>query len=132
MSNDDLYTKVLVRRVGIGAAPFTWEVVGANAVTPLHVSSDRFRSMEAAYSSGQARLGEFLQRPRANRGKRGKAAVRQASIPATDDFQADEADESGMDGDLIGPSPDAEVFNRIGEDISDPMPEWNRLWKTRL
>src|SRR6202046_3827836 len=43
-------TKVIVRRVGVGAAPFTWEVVGANPGIPLHVSSERFRSMEAAYS----------------------------------------------------------------------------------
>jgi hypothetical protein len=97
MSIDGLYTKVIVRRVGVGAAPFTWEVVSENPGAPLHVSSDRFRSMEAAYSAGQDRLVEFLQRPRANRGKQEKPAVRQASAP---DRHADEADETGMDGGL--------------------------------
>jgi hypothetical protein len=97
MSSDGLYSKVIVRRVGLGAAPFTWEVVGDKPDTPPHVSSDRFRSMEAAYSAGQDRLVEFLQGTRANCGKREKPAVRQASAPAID-WHADEGDET--DGDL--------------------------------
>jgi hypothetical protein len=99
MSIDGLYTKVIVCRVGVGAAPFTWEVVGANPGTPLHVSSDRFRGMEAAYSAGKDRLVELLQGTPAARRKREKSAVRQASAPAID-WHAKEADETGMDGDL--------------------------------
>ncbi len=63
MSIDCLYTKVIVRRVGVGAAPFTWEIVGASPGTPLHVSSERFRSMEAAYNAGQDSLAGFLTAP---------------------------------------------------------------------
>ncbi len=102
MSTDDLYTKVLVRRVGVGATPFTWEVIGANAGTPLYVSPDRFRSMEEAYSAGQKRLVEFLP---SNRVKRKNPLVWQAStseIMANDKWQsdADDADETDADVDL--------------------------------
>jgi len=104
MSIDDLYTKVFVRRVGVGAAPFTWEIVGANAGTPIYVSSDRFRSMEAAYSAGQERLVEFLPPKRV---KRNKLPVSQASTAermGDHDWQSDEddSDETGVDVDLDG------------------------------
>ncbi|MDQ2761986.1 MAG: hypothetical protein M3Y22_00305, partial [Pseudomonadota bacterium] len=52
--------RVIVRRVGLGAAPFAWEIHGSNTPVPRYVSPDRFRSMEAAYDAGQARLAEFL------------------------------------------------------------------------
>jgi hypothetical protein len=93
MSIDCLDTKVIVRRVGVGAAPFTWEVVGAHSGFPLHVSSERFRSMEAAYNAGQDRLVEYLPGPRVGRGEWRKPAVRRASAPAID-WRADEADEN--------------------------------------
>jgi hypothetical protein len=99
MSIDCLDTKVIVRRVGVGAAPFTWEVVGANPGIPLYVSSERFRSMEAAYSAGQDRLVEFLPGPRVDREEWRKPAVRRASAPAID-WHADEADETGVEDDL--------------------------------
>jgi hypothetical protein len=99
MSIDCLYTKVIVRRVGVGAAPFAWEVVGAEPGPPLHVSSERFRSMEAAFSAGQDRLAEFLPDLRVHRGERAKPASRQAAAPAID-WHADEADETGVDDDL--------------------------------
>jgi hypothetical protein len=57
---DDLNTRVVVRRVAIGPAPFAWEVHRGNNIPPVHVTCDRFRNMEAAHSAGQARLGEFL------------------------------------------------------------------------
>jgi len=47
MSLDALVMRVIVRRTGIGVAPFTWEVHG-NGITPIHVSPDRYKSMEAA------------------------------------------------------------------------------------
>jgi hypothetical protein len=58
-SIDTLFTQVFVRRISLGAAPFTWEVHG-EAVTPIYVSVDRYRSMDAAYEAGQARLAEFI------------------------------------------------------------------------
>jgi hypothetical protein len=59
MSLDALVMRVIVRRTGIGVAPFTWEVHG-NGITPIHVSPDRYKSMEAAYKAGQNRLTEFI------------------------------------------------------------------------
>ena len=60
ISKEALAISVVVRRVAIGAAPFGWEVHRAGAAGPIYVSSDRFRSMEAAYKAGQARLEEFI------------------------------------------------------------------------
>jgi hypothetical protein len=54
-----LFMRVVVRRTGVGLAPFTWEVHG-DAAAPIHVSDDRYTSMDAAYEAGQARLPEFL------------------------------------------------------------------------
>jgi len=51
---------VVRRRARAGAAPFGWEVHGADTAEPLHVSPDRFTSMEQAYWAGQARLAEFI------------------------------------------------------------------------
>jgi hypothetical protein len=60
MTKEALATVILVRRVRIGAAPFSWEVHRAGNATPIHISSDRYKSMEAAYRAGQARLEEFI------------------------------------------------------------------------
>ncbi len=57
-----LSVRVVVRRVRGSAAPYVWEVYRTNAMGPIHVSRDRFRSMEAAYQAGQARLSEFIPR----------------------------------------------------------------------
>jgi len=48
MRIEALFMRVVVRRTGVGAAPFTWEVHG-DAATPVHVSDDRYKSMDAAY-----------------------------------------------------------------------------------
>jgi hypothetical protein len=55
-----LFIRVVVRRVRAGATPFRWEIHGADTLEVMHVSPDHFSSMEAAYSAGQARLGEFM------------------------------------------------------------------------
>jgi hypothetical protein len=60
VTREALAVSVVVRRVRIGAAPFGWEVHYAAAAKPLHVSPETFRSMEAAYRAGQARLAEFV------------------------------------------------------------------------
>jgi hypothetical protein len=60
VSKEALAISVVVRRVRTGAAPFGWEVHHAAALKPIHVSSETFRSMEAAYRAGQARLAEFI------------------------------------------------------------------------
>jgi hypothetical protein len=60
MTKEALSTVILVRRVRIGAAPFRWEVHRAGNADPIHVSSDHYKSMEAAFRAGQARLEEFI------------------------------------------------------------------------
>ena len=61
ITKEALATSVVVRRrTRAGIAPFGWEVHGADRAEPLHVSPDRFTSMEAAYGAGQARLEEFI------------------------------------------------------------------------
>lgn len=61
MTKEALSIRVVVRRVEVGAAaPFRWEVYGEEQAEPLHVSPDRFSSMETAYYAGRARLTEFI------------------------------------------------------------------------
>ena len=60
VTKEVLAVSVVVRRVRSGAAPFGWEVHHAAAAKPIHVSPETFRSMEAAYRAGQARLAEFI------------------------------------------------------------------------
>jgi hypothetical protein len=60
ITKEALSVRIVVRRVEVGAAPFRWEVYREEGAEPIHVSPDRFRSMEAAYRAGQARLTEFI------------------------------------------------------------------------
>jgi hypothetical protein len=59
-SKELLSLSIVVRRVRVGSAPFGWEVHRVDTAGPIHVAPDRFRSMEAAYRAGQARLAEFI------------------------------------------------------------------------
>ncbi len=67
LTKEELSTRVVVRRAGIGAAPFRWEVYRAEAPVPVFVSPSRFSNMDAAYRDGQARLPEFMPPKRAPR-----------------------------------------------------------------
>jgi hypothetical protein len=58
-----LSVSVFVRRVTTGTTPFRWEVYGEMA-EPIYVSPERYRSMEAAYTAGRARLTEFVPKKR--------------------------------------------------------------------
>jgi hypothetical protein len=61
ISKEALSISVVVRRRSrAGGAPFGWEVHGADTAEPIHVSPDRFISMEEAYGAGKARLSEFI------------------------------------------------------------------------
>jgi hypothetical protein len=60
VTKEALAVSIVVRRVMIGAAPFGWEVHHAAAAKPIHVDAETFRSMEAAYRAGQAKLAEFI------------------------------------------------------------------------
>lgn len=61
ITKEALGISVIVRRRAKGGhAPFGWEVHGADTAEPLHVSPDRFVSMEEAYGAGKARLNEFI------------------------------------------------------------------------
>ncbi len=52
--------RVVVRRVAMGSGPYRWgwEVRG-DGDTQVHISSDRFHDMEAAYQAGKAWLGRL-------------------------------------------------------------------------
>jgi hypothetical protein len=63
ISVEALSVSVFVRRVTTGTAPFRWEVRGETA-EPIYVSPGRYRSMEAAYTAGLARLTEFVPKKR--------------------------------------------------------------------
>jgi hypothetical protein len=60
LTKEALSVTIVVRRVGRGAAPYGWVVHRVDTDTLIHASPDRFRSMEAAYKAGQARLEEFI------------------------------------------------------------------------
>ena len=60
ISKEALALSVVVRRIHVGAAPFAWEVHRTSASAPVQVSAERFRSMEAAYQAGQARLADLI------------------------------------------------------------------------
>jgi hypothetical protein len=86
ITREALSVSILVRRVGVGAASFGWEVHHADTAGPIHVSPDRFRSMEAAYRAGQARLPEFVtkrSRPPGVTGNR-QWQLRQGGLAALD------------------------------------------------
>lgn len=59
-SKEALSICIVVRRVRTGASPFAWEVYRMDTAGPIYLSSDRFSSMEAAYTAGQARLADFI------------------------------------------------------------------------
>jgi hypothetical protein len=60
LTKEELSIRVLVRRRASGAAPSAWEIHQTDIYTPIYISPERFRSMEAAYQAGQARLKEFI------------------------------------------------------------------------
>ena len=59
VSIEALSTSVVVRRAGIGSAPFGWEIHRSDLEGLVHVSLARFGSMDAAYAAGTAQLPEF-------------------------------------------------------------------------
>ena len=60
MTKEELSIRVVVRRRSVGATPFAWEIWQTDMFYPTHISHERFRSMEAAFQAGQARLKEFI------------------------------------------------------------------------
>ncbi len=60
ISKEALALRVVVRRVRTGTAPFCWEVHRDPELQPIHVSHETFRSMEAAYGAGLAKLADFI------------------------------------------------------------------------
>jgi hypothetical protein len=54
-----MFIHVFVRRAGVGAKPFTWEIHGSG-LTPVQVSVARYASMHAAYEAGRTRLAELI------------------------------------------------------------------------
>jgi hypothetical protein len=69
-------------------------------MAPVHVSPEHFRTMEAAYTAGQARLGELLS---SHRVKQKKVPASQASaleISVKDVWQPDEDGPDEVDLDI--------------------------------
>lgn len=64
IATEALFIRVVVRRAHAGAAPFGWEIQGAETIDTIYVSPDKFGTMEAAYNAGQARLKEFMPKAR--------------------------------------------------------------------
>jgi hypothetical protein len=52
---------VAVRRAGVGAKPFRWEIHGAETAEPVQLSDEKFPTMDLAYQAGQSNLQVFLQ-----------------------------------------------------------------------
>jgi hypothetical protein len=91
-TRDALNFRVMVRRVGTGAAPFGWEVRNADTVIPVSTSAKRFRGMEAAYKDGQEWLATFLTKlPTVSHRKRGRPAG--TLQPSSAEALLDEEDE---------------------------------------
>jgi hypothetical protein len=59
VTKEALSTSVVVRRVGIGATPFGWEIHRTDIERVIHASPARFAPMDAAYAAGAAELAEF-------------------------------------------------------------------------
>lgn len=60
ITNEELNLRVVVHRVAGGSTPYAWAVSQAEPFAPLHISSERFRGMEAAYKAGHAWLADYL------------------------------------------------------------------------
>ena len=60
ITKEALSVSVVVRRVGVGSAPFGWEIHRTDTMVLAHASADRYKNMDAAYNAGQARLMEFI------------------------------------------------------------------------
>lgn len=59
-TKEALTIRVVVRRTGSGVGKYRWEIHAIDTVEPIHVSTDSFTGMEAAFRAGQARLEEFI------------------------------------------------------------------------
>ena len=117
-STDHLNTKVVVRRVGVGTAPFTWEIQGSSSTVTRYVSSERFRSMEAAFAAGQAKLPEFLP-PKPVKQK--KASALQTPVVTDDyDWRADEDDLDETDHDIDADACDVPAVSHDGQSSGKP------------
>ena len=113
-STDHLNTRVVVRRMGVGTAPFAWEIQGSSSTVARYVSFDRFHSMEAAYAAGQARLLEFLP-PKPVKQK--NTSKRQA--PTVTDDHNWQSDKGGLDE--ADQDSDADVCTDVESRRSDQL-----------
>ena len=86
------YYSLVVRRISTGSTPFRWEVHRTDGIELAQVSSERFRSMQAAYEAGQAWLVAFL-------------PVSDALLSTT--MSADDDDALPDQNEDIDPAPDA-------------------------
>ena len=56
---ESLAVRIVVRRVNSGSTPFCWEIHRDECPAAAIVSSNCFKSMEAAHKAGHARLAEL-------------------------------------------------------------------------
>jgi hypothetical protein len=70
ITKEELNLRVVVRRMAGGSTPYGWAVNQAEPFAPLHISSERFRGMEAAYKAGHIWLADYLSSRQASTSKR--------------------------------------------------------------
>jgi hypothetical protein len=70
ITKEELNLRVVVRRMAGGSTPYGWAVNQAEPFAPLHISSERFRGMEAAYKAGHMWLADYLSSRQASTSKR--------------------------------------------------------------
>jgi hypothetical protein len=90
MRMNGLDLRVVVRRVSVGSAPYSWEIRAADGVSPVQISPGRFRSMETALQEGQAWLADFLSKQPP---KRRSSQVAQVALAYPAAELADDPDE---------------------------------------
>lgn len=108
ISTEELNLKVVVRRVATGSTPFAWELHSGDSITPVHVSTERFRSLHAAYTAGQTGLADYVSQRRSAKPERSRArrimdARHRSEPPDRDDLQEEE---DCLEGDIAAQTVD--------------------------
>jgi hypothetical protein len=86
ISAEQLSTHIVVKRAPTGMT-FMWEVHRDDSATPVFVSPEKYRGMDAAYRAGTARLAEFIPSKRTvHPGFTLNRVVRPETVAATEEW----------------------------------------------
>lgn len=97
LSKEVLNLTVVVRRVTTGSTPFAWELQNGNSATPVLVSSERFRSMQAAYIEGQAKLAAYASQRQSAKPAPSRLPKRPQTLPSFKPLEGDDVLEEDDD-----------------------------------